>query len=553
MPCTSIIPSVISQMYAMGVRHIVVSSGSRSFPIVSAVVRSGLFSITTILDERSAAFFAIGISRTTGGEPVALICTSGSAVLNYGPAVAEAFYSHLPLLVISADRPADRLNQNEPQTIDQTGVLSNITCVSESFKADYDDIHALEAAQKRLADIFGTLLPTCSQPVHINIHIPEPLCVPGTSPQTVLYSPTVKSVFSSEAIGVEELAEDYARLNRVMIFVGPGYFRKSLYDILCQLNNLPNTVILTEPSSGYPTFISGFDTLKKGLTKEICPQLLISIGGAPTSRAFKQYIKENNVPNWHIAHSAADIDGFRTLRRMIKSEPSHFLSELYRCLQCKDIVSDYSKRMRCLSRHIHERVKSYDFDWSDIGALQKILPYLANVNLQCSNGMLIRYYDMLNIMPDFMPKSFGCNRGVSGIDGSTSTALGSASVSSVPTVLLTGDLSAQYDIGALFATELPVGFRMIVFCNNGGDIFRIIEATRTLPEREKYLSMSGLMPEQWEYIAKAAKMEYNSARNYNELASCLNGMFANDAPSLLTINTSGIDNLKILNNFTKTI
>lgn len=553
MPCTSIIPLVISQMYAMGVRHIVVSSGSRSFPIVSAVVRSGLFSITTILDERSAAFFALGISRTTGGEPVALICTSGSAVLNYSPAVAEAFYSHLPLLVISADRPADRLNQNEPQTIDQTGVLSNITCASESFKADYDDIHSLEDAQKRLADIFRSLLPPRSQPVHINIHIPEPLCVPDISPLPTYFCQTVKSVSDSEAIGIEELAEEYARLKRVMIFVGPGYFRKDLYDILRQLNYLPNTVILTEPSSGYPTFISGFDALKKGLNKEICPQQLISIGGAPTSRAFKQYIKENNVPNWHIAHSNDDIDGFRTLRRMIKSEPSHFLSKLYRCLQCKDIVSDYSEKMRGLSIHIHERVRSYDFDWSDIGALQKMLPYLANVNLQCSNGMLIRYYDMLNIMPDFLPKSFGCNRGVSGIDGSTSTALGSASVSSVPTVLLTGDLSAQYDIGALFASELPVGFRIIIFCNNGGDIFRIIEATRTLPEREKYLSMSGLLPEQWENIAKAAKMGYYCARNYKELAASLNSMFATDAPSLLAIDTSGIDNLKILNNLKKTI
>lgn len=553
MPCSSIIPLVISQMYAMGVRHIVVSSGSRSFPIVSAVVRSGLFSITTILDERSAAFFAIGISRTTGGESVALICTSGSAVLNYSPAVAEAFYSHLPLLVISADRPADRLNQNEPQTIDQTGVLSNITCASESFKADYDDIHSLEDAQKRLADIFSSLLPPRSQPVHINIHIPEPLCVPDISPLPTYFCQTVKSVSDSEAIGIEELAEEYARLKRVMIFVGPGYFRKDLYDILRQLNYLPNTVILTEPSSGYPTFISGFDALKKGLNKEICPQLLISIGGAPTSRAFKQYIKENNVPNWHIAHSDNDIDGFRTLKRTIKSEPSHFLSKLYQCLQCKDIVSDYSEKMRCLSIHIHERVRSYDFDWSDIGALQKMLPYLANVNLQCSNGMLIRYYDMLNIMPDFLPKSFGCNRGVSGIDGSTSTALGSASVSSVPTVLLTGDLSAQYDIGALFASELPVGFRMIIFCNNGGDIFRIIEATRTLPEREKYLSMSGLLPEQWENIAKAAKMGYYCARNYKELAASLNSMFATDAPSLLAIDTSGIDNLKILNNLKKTI
>lgn len=553
MPCTSIIPSVISQMYAMGVRHIVVSSGSRSFPIVSAVVRTGLFSITTILDERSAAFFAIGISRTTGGEPVALICTSGSAVLNYGPAVAEAFYSNLPLLVISADRPADRLNQNEAQTIDQTGILSNITAASESFNADYDDILALETAQKRLADLSRSLLSPRSQPVHINIHISEPLRVPEISPLHAPFFQTEESVSGSEAIDIEEPVEEYARLKRVMIFVGPGYFRKKLYSILRELNNLPNTVILTEPSSGYPTFISGFDALKKGLTTDICPQLLISIGGAPTSRAFKQYIKENNVPNWHIAYSDDDIDGFRTLRRMIKSEPSHFLSKLNRCLQCKDIVSDYSEKMRHLSRHIHERVRSYDFDWSDIGALQKILPYLANVNLQCSNGMLIRYYDMLNVMPDFLPKFFGCNRGVSGIDGSTSTALGSASVSSVPTVFLTGDLSAQYDIGALFATKLPVGFRMIIFCNNGGDIFRIIEATRTLPEREKYLSMSGLMPEQWENIAKAAKMEYYNARNYKELAACLNGMFATNAPSMLAIDTSGSDNLKILNNFTKNI
>lgn len=553
MPCTSIIPSVISQMYAQGVRHIVVSSGSRSFPIVSTVVRSGLFSITTILDERSAAFFAIGISKTMGGEPVALICTSGSAVLNYSPAVAEAYYSQLPLVVISADRPADRLNQNEPQTIDQTGILSNITSTSESFKADYEDIHALEAARTRLTNIFRSLIPPRSQPVHINIHIQEPLCVPDISQLTTLFYQTMESVPGSETIGIEELAEEYARLKRVMVFVGPGYFRKDLYGILLQLSKLPNTVILTEPSSGYPTFISGFDALKKGLTKEICPQLLISIGGAPTSRAFKQYIKENDVPNWHIAHSNTNIDGFRTLRQMIKSEPSHFLSKLYRCLKRDDILSDYSEKMWRLSRHFHERVRSYDFDWSDIGALKKILPYLANVNLQCSNGMLIRYYDMLNIMPDILPKSFGCNRGVSGIDGSTSTALGSASVSSAPTVLLTGDLSSQYDIGALFAAVLPEGFRMIIFCNNGGDIFRIIEATRTLPEREKYLSMTGLMPEQWENVAKAAKMEYYCARNYNELAACLNSMFATDTPSLLAIDTSGTDNLRILNNFIKTL
>lgn len=553
MPCTSIIPSVISQMYAIGVRHVVVSSGSRSFPIVAAVVRSGLFSITAILDERSAAFYAVGISRTTGGKPVALICTSGSAVLNYGPAVAEAFYSHLPLLVISADRPADRLNQNEPQTIDQTGVLSNITAASVSFTAEYDDIRAIEAARKRLADITRPLLPPRSQPVHINIHIPEPLSVPDISQLPVPICQTAASISGSEAASTEEPAEEYARLKRVMIYIGPGYFCKELYGVLRELNNLPNTVILTEPASGYPTFMSGFDTLIKGLTREMCPQLLISVGGAPTSRVFKQYIKENNVPNWHIACSDADIDGFRTLSRMIKSEPSHWLSELYRCLQRSNIESDYSEKMRCLSKQIHERVRSYDFEWSDIGALHKILPYLANVNVQCSNGMLIRYYDMLNVISDCRPNSFGCNRGVSGIDGSTSTALGSASVSAVPTVLLTGDLSAKYDLGALFATELPEGFRMIVFCNNGGDIFRIIKATRTLPEREKYLSMSGLMPEQWKNIAHAAGMEYYSARDFKELATCLNAMFSSSAPSLLAIDTSETDNLKILTNFLKTI
>lgn len=546
----NIIPPLISLMHNIGIKRVIVSSGSRCFPIVAAIVRSNKFDVIPIVDERVAAFMAAGMAQALSDEPIALVCTSGSAVLNYGPAIAEAYYSRLPLLVISADRPSCRLDQNEGQMINQTGILNNIVAGWADVDVTYSDYSNLLKSFTSLADTIRMLRRPVSRPVHVNIHLSEPLSVPEIYEMPSYTYDMIAETISDSNIAV--LAEKISRAKRVMIYVAPGYYSGELVEILTAFSKLPNIVIVSEVASSLGgRAISGFDSIASHgddvLKKEI-PEFIISIGGAPISRKFKQFIFDNQIENWHIAPQTEDIDTFHTLKTMLHGDPPVVLREVYNAISLDVISSNYAMTMHQLAIETAKEVESYSFSWSDIGALKALLSSLHDCNLCCSNGMLIRYIDMLSVISPY--SRVFCNRGVSGIDGSTSMAIGTTSVSDKQTIFLSGDLSAQYDLGALFATPLPHNFRMIVFYNGGGDIFRVINATCELPERERYLSCPTHTMEIWRGIASAASMDCLEASSYESLNEALGLLLLDDnMPKLLIINTKGVDNRMILHKF----
>jgi 2-succinyl-5-enolpyruvyl-6-hydroxy-3-cyclohexene-1-carboxylate synthase len=531
--------------------RIVASPGSRNMPIISAMREVG--DITTILDERTAAFYAIGAYDAAPGN-IALICTSGSALLNYAPAIAEAYYRRVPLIVISADRPKESLNQNHGQTIDQYGALNNIVCHSISL----DDFIGDDTQYAKAAIDITSAFDICNRlqrPIHINIHIAEPLIAYTSADYDI-----ADSAEKVDTIASKDVFKDVFTEPRTMLFAGQLFFNDNIIKAIEYLGDKRGVVTIAEHVANCktPTAIGQIDALLTEIPvneqQQILPSRIVCVGGAPMSRKLREFIKKYDIPTTYIGVEKCNVDSFGTLTEQIGMHPHDYLSRLIS--QKSSLATENTNKAYFNAWHRYAakaQISTKQFvesaPWSDLKAVSDIISYAKQLNkpynLQLSNGMAIRYAD-LNDCRHFLRVS--ANRGVNGIDGSTSTAIGFADNTKVPTLFITGDLSARYDIGALLNLQIPHRFKMVVINNSGGDIFRCINATRSVDFREQYLTMPGQFD--WEAIAKAASLKYFYAENQTWLQSCLDEFFADYSGSaLLVIDTQGVDNASVIRHY----
>lgn len=530
---TDIIAKMLSEA---GVRHVVASSGSRSLRMVRAAVDNGALNVRMVVDERVAAFSALGISDCLN-EPVALICTSGSAMLNYGPAISEAYYRGIPLIAITADRPVDVIDINDGQTIHQNHALDNIVKASL-------DIDATKPCSKEALDavkhVISAALSPRKGPVHINLHLEE-----GNEALTY------------ESIDYEVVAEEPIVLNpeptlssmngaefsdkKILIFLGQMPFDRETADLAVKLSRKPNVVIVADIVSN----CSGGDVITDiepiaGRLKEspdtYAPDLLITLGKtSPISRRFKEWLRSlKGYSHWRVNDKAEPEDTYYHLDRTVVSDDKAFLEFLDNNIPDSN-HSTYNKVWFELYRKA-SAVKAKLLvcaPWSDVAAINIVAERMPeNYDIQCSNGMSIRYLSMIGINRHRLQ----ANRGVNGIDGSTSTAIGYSTVSYTPTLFITGDMSAVYDISALYSGQLTPKFKMVIIANKGGEIFRMVKATRDYKNCEKMLCE---IPEiKWDSVANSVGMHYYEASDASQLEQQLPLFFAEtDKASLLVINT----------------
>lgn len=545
---------VAEVLAAHGVTHAVCSPGSRNAPMLLAMDHHPEISTHVIIDERAAAFFALGLAQVTR-QPVALVCTSGTAVLNYAPAVAEAYYQGLPLIVVSADRPQQWIDQDDSQTIRQPGVLANF--VKKSF--DIPDIPADNKALLAYIDreVNDAMIEATSRrcgPVHINLRLEEPL-----TPEKITLHPsrTITCLEGDDILPkeqVRELAREAAG-KRVLIVAGFMLPDARLNRSMALLSSLPNVYIMHETlanihlngrHSAIDTILS---TLSEGRKKTLAPDLVITVGGALVSRLVKEYIRSlQGISHWSIGHHHTTVDCFNALTTRIEANPGRFLSMLGKFMAKEKPRSNYSvlwDEVRRQAINGHEAFLR-QAPWSDLKACQIILDALPReCNLQLSNGTSVRYAQLCMAK---MPHACYCNRGVSGIDGSVSTAIGAALTYPETTVLLTGDMSMAYDIGALALPEITERLKIIVLNNQGGGIFRFIGSTRNLSERERYFCAPPRLP--LATLAEAYGFEYYSASDAAHLEKVL-PIFLSPrlSPAILEITTPGMNGGDVLRQY----
>ena len=525
---------------AHGVNDAVLSPGSRNAPLLVAFEREQGISTHVVIDERSAAFIGLGMSSVSG-EAVALVCTSGTAPLNYGPALAEAYYRQIPLIAITADRPAEWIDRDDSQTIRQPGIFSNF--IKGTF--DIDDEESPENI-KRVNQLLNEAVLLAKTgvpgPVHVNVRFSEPL---GSIEEAVLESidnARLETQYNDE-IDIQEIVNEINSGANTLIVCG-FLPENNLSDPLLRLSRLQNVVVLHELQSnlhGNGAFINNIDATLSRLNTDCRPDLVISLGGALSSRRIKGYLRGlEDLKHWGVGKKPYIPDTFGHLTGYLNIDCGRVVEKLAESVSLahfpdNQFKKDWIQASKNASRDI--LALSQESDWCSFKAIGYILKHIpVEWNLQVSNGTAIRYAQLFDCPVDGV---VGCNRGVSGIDGSTSTAIGAAVKSIKPTLLLTGDMSMQYDLGALGCTFIPPTFKIVVINNNGGGIFRLISSTKNLEELDRCFAADVRLP--LEHLSEGFGFNYLSACNMEELKRGFEKMIShNDSPVIFEIKANDL-------------
>ncbi|MEX1382088.1 2-succinyl-5-enolpyruvyl-6-hydroxy-3-cyclohexene-1-carboxylic-acid synthase [Lutibacter sp.] len=534
---------VIASCIANGVAHVVISPGSRNAPLTIGFTNSSAIKTYSIVDERCAAFFAMGIAQQLQ-KPVAIVCTSGSALLNYYPAIAEAFYSNIPLVVISADRPAHLIDIGDGQTIRQEHVFENHILASISLNEDLN----IDGSIKEMIDETIKISFQQKGPVHINVPFDEPLY--ETTHKLTHFVPILNDLeeIPLDVDYLEKFATIWNTSKRKMVLVGANYPSDLLQIQLEHLTKDPSVLVLIENTANVSNskFINSIDKLIFPLEDDdlshFQPDILLSLGGLIVSKKIKQHLRKLKPKHhWHI-DSIRAFDTFFSLNNHFKISPELFFSQFF--FLTKPLESDYQefwlqKKSKRLKKH---QKFIADCKFSDLKVIDTVLKSIpTNSQLQIGNSSIIRYtqlFDINKTLPVF------CNRGTSGIDGSTSTAIGAATAVKENTVFITGDISFFYDSNALWNKYIPKNFRIILINNNGGGIFRFIPGPKESSALDYFEAPHNLTAE---HLCKMYNFNYATAANEDELKKELNGFYNEcENPKLLEIFTPREENDLIL-------
>lgn len=540
--------SIIEICLAKGITNIIISPGSRNAPLTIGFAQNPNFSCYSIADERCAAFFALGIAQQIK-KPTAIVCTSGSALLNYYPAVAEAFYSQIPLIVISADRPQSKIDIGDGQTIRQENVFQNHSVFNANLTEEASDENDLKINKAIETAILQ------KGPVHINAPFEEPLY---ETMETLSVQP--KITHSEEIIGtktIENIANFVSIWNsakRKLILVGVNEANVVEQEIIDNFAKDPSVVVLTETTSNlhHPDFINSIDTLITPFDdvdfKELNPDILITFGGMIVSKRIKGFLRKHKPKeHWHIDTLRA-YDTFSALTHHFVMQPNDFFTDLFS--KTSFTKSKYSEKIGTIYKFRKIRRNQYleKIPFSDFKVFEKVIESLPkNSQLQISNSSAIRYAQLIHIDPSI---EVFCNRGTSGIDGSTSTAIGAAVGSQKQNVFITGDISFLYDSNALWNSYISKNFKIILINNGGGGIFRILPGHEEKPVFNTYFETSHHLTA--EHLAKMYQFEYLTASDIESLEIGIDNLYSqNQKPAILEIFTPTEVNDVILKQYFK--
>lgn len=532
---------LVQLCFQANVRQFVVCPGSRSAPLTIALVRHGGMQLQVVDDERSAAYTALGIALQTQ-QTVGLVCTSGTAALNFAPAIAEAFYQEVPLLVLTADRPPEWIDQQDGQAIRQQDLYGKHVKKSWQFPIDFQHKDALWFANRIVNEAILLAQSYPKGAVHINVPFREPFY---PQPQEKMLFPAqvrqIKEVQNVPTFTLsDELKNDYVNAQKVLCVIG----HRTL-PIHFQLKNVPVVADVTANCTSENT-IRHHDIFLKKYNENLQPDLLITFGNGILSKSLKHFLRK--LPpklHWHIQEAGEVADGLQSLTHIIRAKPEVFVEQLTLLPEKnKDYETLWQQSEQQASQHVKQQIET-NTTWCEWKAVAKTLQAMpqSNVILHLANSMPVRYVNQLASCWNTAIPVF-CNRGTSGIDGSTSTAVGAARHTEKIVVLFTGDIAFFYDRNALWQYPIPANLRIVLLNNQGGNIFRMIEGPAQQPELATYFET--YQPLNAKRTAQDAEMNYFAAHNEAELQTALSTFFEKSTKAaIVEIFTNSIENTKV--------
>jgi 2-succinyl-5-enolpyruvyl-6-hydroxy-3-cyclohexene-1-carboxylate synthase len=482
------VQTILFHLQELGVKNIVYSPGSRNAPFAISLDGNPNFNVHVKVDERSAAFFALGIAQQTK-MPVVLICTSGTAPLNYAPAIAEAFYQEVPLIVITADRPAESINQSEGQCIDQRGIYNNYIKYQCTLIEEATSDEDLVANNVFVGNAIALSHTFPRGPVHINVPFQEPLYLEASEN---IVSNKSKVAFSTTAIDLPQPTFDTKR--QYLLLLGQNHDER-LEAQIRYMAQLPNVWVMTETHSnlhgcgGIDCIDRWIMSLSKKQMEDLQWDVVVSLGHNIISRKIKTLIRQKVKEHWSIQWQEHPIDTYRKGPIVFRCSANEFMEAwLLEIAKSSFAFSTDAEQARPGMQQLNLNEYFDNRPFSDLKffhALSHSWPKGAQI--QMGNSSVVRYIQLFDQRRDL--RFFG-NRGVSGIDGSTSTAVGAAVVTSVPVILVTGDLSFLYDANGLWHQPWPKHLKIIVVDNGGGGIFKIIDGAKNEPAVPRFFETS---------------------------------------------------------------
>ncbi len=553
-------------MAAHGIRHVVVCPGSRNAPLVHNFTVCPDITCYPVTDERSAGFYALGLAQALS-LPVAVCVTSGTALLNLFPAVAEACYQHLPLVVISADRPQAWIEQLDGQTLPQQHVFGKFVSRSVDLPEIPEDIpdgkdngwlktqrwYCNRLVNEAFSDVAVGRL--SYRPVHINIPISEPLANFTTESlpeeRVIHYHETVTSVDESV---LNELAEAIRHAHRPMIVIGQHSF--FINDDISMLSVLDkHAVVLYEALTG-PMGGKQFDEVLYhfGAVEAYYPDFVLYGGDTIVSKRLRQFLRQGEKEVWEISEDGEIHDTYQGLNRVVHGNLRMILWKLSTLLgdsPSANLSADYQDRWK---QSLLRQQTLRDFfkpDYSQMAVVRYFEDLLKDMDDYHRGKVVVHYANSssIRLANIYAHHRVYCNRGVNGIEGSVSTAAGFSLGTDRQVFLVTGDLSFFYDSNALWNASLGGNLKIILLNNGGGGIFHQLPIAKNSPEA--ITAVAGHHHTSARGICESYNIDYLSAYDKKELNNAMQKFLTmkTNRPVLLEVFTDREEDVRVVKEY----
>lgn len=515
---------LIALLKRFGISKIVVSPGSRHRPLVASLEQDEFFELFTVVDERGAAFFALGLIQECN-EPVAITCSSGTACMNYGSAIVEAFYQKLPLLVLSADRNPVFLNQGEDQMYDQASTFSNCTKYHAQLPLINNETDRWYC-NRLINEGLISLTAHGRGPVHLNI----PITAHHGDSINVETLPEARKInyhTSSHSLDWRSFASMLDGKKIAVVWGQSVQQSETLSKSIDKFLEKTGGIILTDKMSNCHSEYALNNTLlalaaiTPAETASMMPDVVISIGGNYIfNNEIKRFFKRGNIINWQVSEDIEICDPFWRLTDKFNMSETDF----FECLA--EVITpnpDFTYRESWMQ---FENLPTPSMEFFDeiypIGRLIQSLP--DNCDLQLANSNTIRFAHYFHLKPSIR---VNCNRGVNGIDGSMSTAVGFSAINDRLTYYITGELSFFYDMNALWIKYRSPYLRILLINNNGGAVMYDLHSRPSNHKYPVYLATGhDAVAKGW---AESQGFRYIEARTKEEVDAGINIMTDTEA------------------------
>jgi 2-succinyl-5-enolpyruvyl-6-hydroxy-3-cyclohexene-1-carboxylate synthase len=529
-------------LHFLGMRHIVICPGSRNAPLIHGAVQQGEFQLRSVVDERSAAYQALGIAQITR-RPVGLICTSGTALLNFFPAIAEAHHLRVPLVVMSADRPEQLRHKWENQSIHQVRVFGSYVNTYLEWKGILETKRALGKVERCLQKAWDSLHFPDSGPVHVNFCFSEPLYFSDVRKPTAPFGLKTRSV----AFTPPSFSPPPSPLpaSDMLVLCGQGRYVKSVEEALIQWQQ-KGAIILCDLLSPYrhlqwsKQWETAFSSPQTPW-EQIRPHTLVTTGTYVLNKKIKEWLRANP-PSQHVHMADTHVvrDVYNT-RPVVTQKPlltidfkgnSHSFQQAWE--QMKQRTAD----------KITETIgvgQSMFSEWSVVCRLLSLLH--KDMVLHMANSMSVRYVASIGPAADI---TCFANRGTGGIDGCVSTAIGAAVADPQRQhVLLCGDLAFFYDTNGFWPTTPPSNLLIVMLNNRGGRIFDMIPGPSQSLQPELFITPHHLRAEG---LCQTFGIAYQKMESLQEWEQHEHALFSGHQCCVIEIITQNKDNIFVWNN-----